>query len=74
MNIEQLYQQYINPIPATEQLELISLISKKLIVKSEQDRKQRRLVELEGLGSEIWEGVNAQKYVDELRDEWNYHL
>ncbi|WP_133510674.1 hypothetical protein [Candidatus Thiosymbion oneisti] len=74
MNIEQLYQQYINPIPATEQLELISLISKKLIVKSEQDRKQRRLVELEGLGSKIWEGVNAQKYVDELRDEWNHRL
>jgi hypothetical protein len=30
----------------------------------------RSLLELEGLGAEIWEGVDAQEYVDELRDEW----
>lgn len=25
---------------------------------------------LRGLGKEIWEGVDAQKHVDGLRDEW----
>ncbi len=75
MTVEQLYQQYIKPIPVAEQLELISLISRKLIRPSEpKKRKQRSLLELEGLGSEIWKGVDAQKYVDDLRNEWNHRL
>ena len=71
MNIEQLYKQYIKPIPAAGQLELISLISRQLIKESKlPDKKQRSLLELEGLGVDIWEGVDAQKYVDGLREEW----
>jgi len=34
----------------------------------------RRLLELEGLGAEIWKNVDAQKYVDDLRDEWYKRL
>lgn len=75
MTVEQLYQQYIKPIPVAEQLELISLISRKLIRSSEpKDRKQRSLLELEGLGAEIWKGVDAQEYVDDLRNEWSHRL
>lgn len=73
MTIEQLYQQYIRPIPITEQLALISLISEKLIGQS-QAIKQRSLLELEGLGAGIWQGVDAQQYVDELRNEWDHRL
>ena len=29
--------------------------------------KKRSIMELEGLGKEIWEGIDAQEYVDELR-------
>jgi hypothetical protein len=68
MTVEQLYQQHIKSIPVSEQLELISLISKKLIIPSE-SKKQRSLLELEGLGHEIWQEIDAQEYVDELRDE-----
>lgn len=32
----------------------------------------RSLLELEGLGAEIWADVDAKKYVDELRNEWNH--
>lgn len=71
MTVEQIYQQYIKPIPAAEQLELISLISRELIQRSHQ---QRSLLELEGLGAEIWQGVEAQKYVDDLRNEWDNRL
>ncbi len=31
----------------------------------------RRLSELRGLGKEIWEGVDPQEYVDQMRDEWD---
>lgn len=33
---------------------------------------QHSLLELEGLGKEIWEGVDPQTYIDELRDEWDH--
>jgi len=28
------------------------------------------IMELEGLGKEIWEGIDAQEYVDRERDSW----
>ena len=32
---------------------------------------QRRLSELRGVGKEIWQDVDAQAYVDQMRDEWD---
>jgi hypothetical protein len=33
--------------------------------------RQRSLTELRGLGKEIWADIDAQDYVDGLRDEWD---
>ncbi|MBN1964724.1 MAG: hypothetical protein JW910_08760 [Anaerolineae bacterium] len=33
--------------------------------------KPHSILELEGLGAEIWAGVDAQDYVDGLRSEWD---
>lgn len=30
-----------------------------------------RLIELSGLGQEVWEGVDPDAYVNVLRDEWD---
>jgi len=32
----------------------------------------RSILELEGLGAEIWAGVDAQQYVNELRNDWDH--
>ena len=32
--------------------------------------RQRRIIELRGLGKEIWHGRDAQQYVDAERDSW----
>ena len=32
---------------------------------------KRHLTELRGLGKEIWGGLDAQAYVNEMRDEWD---
>jgi hypothetical protein len=38
----------------------------------EQPRKPHRsLLELRGLGKELWEGVDAQTYINALREEWD---
>lgn len=29
------------------------------------------IFELEGLGKELWQGINAQEYVNQERDSWN---
>ena len=36
-------------------------------------RRQRRrsILELQGLGKEIWQGIDATQYVRDLRDEWD---
>ena len=31
----------------------------------------RSFLELDGLGAEIWRGIDAQEYVNELRHEWD---
>jgi hypothetical protein len=29
------------------------------------------LLDLAGLGAEVWQGMDAQQYVDQLRAEWD---
>ena len=72
MTAAQLYKRYIQPISVAEQLEIIALISKHLINQAtdKEEKQQRSLLDMEGLGSEIWEGVDAQQYVNALRTEW----
>ena len=36
------------------------------------EEKTHSVLELEGLGAEIWEGIDAQEYVDQLRSEWDH--
>jgi hypothetical protein len=57
-----------------EQKELIKLLVDALAVndvsKSE-SQKKHRLSDLRGLGAEIWQNIDAQQYVDGLRNEWD---
>lgn len=32
---------------------------------------ERSLLELEGLGADIWQGIDGQAYVQGLREEWD---
>jgi plasmid stability protein len=33
--------------------------------------KRHSIMELEGLGREVWQGIDAAGYVRQLRDEWD---
>lgn len=35
-------------------------------------RPARSILELEGLGKEVWEGVDPKQYISEMRDEWDH--
>ncbi len=73
-NIEIIYQQHIKPLSSAEQIKLLAKIAKELAngVDETEPNKKRSIMELHGLGAEIWEGVDAQEYVNELRNEWEH--
>ncbi|NPV68435.1 MAG: hypothetical protein HPY64_14930 [Anaerolineae bacterium] len=51
--------------------ELIKLLIDSLDVETPPALRRRRLSELRGLGKEIWQDIDAQEYVNRLRDEWD---
>ncbi|MGI8550656.1 MAG: hypothetical protein ACR2PL_07685 [Dehalococcoidia bacterium] len=71
-NIEDVYTRQIRPLTPETRLRLLELIAHDLAGAEHQDAAPgRSLLELEGLGSGIWEGIDAQAYVNELRTEWD---
>lgn len=58
----------IQNLDTDEQLKLLEELA--IIVRSKVKKKKRSILELEGLGKEIWESVDAQEYVDRERDSW----
>ena len=73
-HIEEIYEQHIKPLSTVDQLRLVELIAHGLEATVNQDAPHSRsLLELEGLGEEIWQGIDPQVYVTELRKEWDQH-
>ncbi len=50
--------------------ERVSLARELAEPREEEPTRRRSILELEGLGKEIWEGVDAQAYVDAERATW----
>jgi len=68
----EIYERHIRWLSASKRLEIVAMIVDEL--KREcatlPERPKRKLTDLEGLGKEIWEGIDAQEYVDRLRGPW----
>lgn len=69
LDIETLYAQQIRELPAQARLQLLALIAQDLA--SPSWGKQHRISELQGLGKEMWQGIDPQEYVNQLRREWD---
>ncbi|MCX7969608.1 MAG: hypothetical protein N3B10_14130 [Armatimonadetes bacterium] len=71
--LEELYEQQIKPRPKDERLKLLAMIAQDLAAEAKvEEQPKHSLLELEGLGAEIWQGIDAQEYVNELRKEWEH--
>jgi hypothetical protein len=46
--------------------ELAGMLRNRMVTRSKQN-----IMALEGLGKEIWQGLDAQAYVEQERDSWN---
>jgi hypothetical protein len=66
-----LYDEQIRPLPLRDRLDLAQRILAEIAAAAEPEGPPRSLLEFEGLGAELWDGVDAQEYVDQIRREWD---
>ena len=68
------YDDYVHGIQRLQPEELVSLlemISASLKKTLKKKNIKHSIMELEGLGAEIWEGIDAQEYVRQERASWD---
>lgn len=77
MTLSKLYKSQIKKRSARERLQIAhwileDLTKTEVAEQPERAPSARSLLELEGLGAEIWEDIDAQAYVTGLRSEWDH--
>jgi len=76
INVEELYETQLSRLGSAERLRLLALLANGLTGSLATPAEgAHSLLELEGLGAEVWKGpdgqpLDAQQYVNQLRDEW----
>ena len=60
----------VEKLAYADQLRLLEQLAI-LIRRKTTDKTHRSILELQGLGKETWQNIDAQKYVDEERKSWN---
>ena len=70
-HLESVYENYVKPLSTADRSRLLEMMVRDLARTAPRDAEKRSILELRGLGKEIWHGVDAQQYVDSLRKEWD---
>ena len=65
------YVKGIRSLMPEEQLSLVEVISVGLKTAMRKQKIRHSIMELEGLGADIWKGIDAQKYVYKERESWD---
>ena len=67
------YSTVLNQVLKLAPDEQLRLISELLVYVRHRfgSKPKRSILELEGLGKEMWHGIDAQEYVNRERDSWN---
>ena len=71
--VARIYERHIRPLPPVERLQLLAMVAQDLAAQPGPtvEEPRRNIMDLQGLGKEIWGGIDAQEYVDKLRNEWD---
>lgn len=68
-----IYARHIKPLPPEDRLLLMAMIARDLAPPDTGEApREHSLLELEGVGADLWRGVDAQDYVHALRAEWDH--
>jgi hypothetical protein len=72
VKVDELYEQHIRWLTPQQKRQLMEKIAQDLAtLKPGQMVPNPSLLDLAGLGAEVWQGIDAQQYVDNLRAEWD---
>jgi hypothetical protein len=72
-DVDRLYEQHVRPLSGSDQLRLVGRIVDGIAGQDDGGQKPRRdIMDLHGNGAELWRGVDAAAYVDEMRREWDH--
>jgi hypothetical protein len=71
-SIHDLYSQYIRGLPLREQLRLAALILEELADHEQGGERQPSVLDLYGAGAHNPVGMDAQDYVNTMREEWDH--
>ena len=71
--VTKIYERHVRPLSPAERLLLLEMVARDLAAQPGLATPGLKLsiMELHGLGKEIWAGVDGQEYVNRLRDEWD---
>jgi hypothetical protein len=67
---KKLYDEHIKPLPRGQRAQLMDLLRNEL-ENGDVNGERHSILELHGLGKEIWQRVDPKEYVNQLRDEWD---
>ena len=67
-----IYDEHIKPLSREQQRALLDILQTEL-QNGDDDGPRHSILELHGLGKEIWQGIDPNQYVNNLRDEWEKH-
>jgi len=70
LTIEEIVRE-VRTLPVEERKRLIGLIVDTFTDQEPSSLPKRSILEFEGVGAEIWQGIDAQEYVKQLRSEWD---
>lgn len=68
-NTKNIYDEHIRPLSREQRLVLLNILQSEL--NSGEGKGHHNILELHGLGKEIWQGVDVNEYVRTLREEWD---
>ncbi len=71
-SLDTIYRQHIKSLPREERLHLLAMIAYDLAQDTTRSQTKRNIMELHGLGKELWQDIDAQEYVHALRQEWEH--
>jgi hypothetical protein len=69
-NTKNIYDEYIKPLSREQRLVLLNILQAELN-NGEEKGQPHSILELHGLGKDIWHDVDANEYVNTLRNEWD---
>ena len=68
-NTKNIYDEHIKPLSRSQRRALLNILQTEL-QNGDADVRPHSILDLHGLGREIWHAVDPDAYVRELRDEW----